>query len=112
MFVLICNNQIAGETDSPDNLPAGYQALEVPRQPLENLYFDGAEVQMKPPKPSDRAVWDGAQWIEVEVVAPYQPPVNDALIKAIDAVRKAKTNKELSSLVADALTLMAGVTDA
>ncbi|MFB2938356.1 hypothetical protein ACE1B6_24175 [Aerosakkonemataceae cyanobacterium BLCC-F154] len=64
MLVLVVGNDIAGETDSKDNLPEGFRVFEFDRMPLNNLYFDGEKIQVIPEKPSDNAYWTGKGWAE------------------------------------------------
>lgn len=108
MLVLVADKQIAGETDSLSNLPLGYQAFEVTRQPLDNLWFDGTSVLVKPTKPSDRHVWQDNQWVIPDIFVPtVETP--EAILELIASVRKAKNIKELSNLVADTLEAIAGI---
>ncbi|NDJ20936.1 hypothetical protein GS682_04610 [Nostoc sp. B(2019)] len=65
MLYLICNNEIAGVTDQQTQLPSGYESIEGPDEVIENLYFDGIEIKVKPPKPSDAHYWDKelSEWV-------------------------------------------------
>lgn len=55
---LIFDNQIAGTTAQDEGLPAGFRAVEGMDAPLENLYWDGKAIALKPPKPNNTAYWD------------------------------------------------------
>ncbi|MFB2876863.1 hypothetical protein [Floridanema aerugineum] len=64
MFVLVQGNDIAGETDNPENVPSGFRVYEFERMPLNDLYFDGKTVSIIPPRPSENAYWTGKGWAE------------------------------------------------
>lgn len=65
ILILIFEGQIAGQTNTADNLPAGFTAIEyLGDEPIENLYFDGKQIQAKGEGPSDRHYWAGTEWVE------------------------------------------------
>ncbi|NJR37751.1 MAG: hypothetical protein HC781_01595 [Leptolyngbyaceae cyanobacterium CSU_1_4] len=63
MNVLVFEDAIAGITEQLDNLPVGFTAVEAPDLPLEQLYWDGAIVRIKPEQPSSLHVWEVDQWV-------------------------------------------------
>ena len=65
-MILIFDGQIAGQSTTSKNLPDGFTAIEYTgTEPIENLWFDGENIQTKPPQPSDRHYWAGSEWAEV-----------------------------------------------
>jgi hypothetical protein len=65
-MILIFDGQIAGQSTTADNLPAGFTAIEYSgTEPLENLWFDGKNIRVKPERPSDRHYWAGTDWAEM-----------------------------------------------
>ena len=65
MLILIFEGQIAGQTNTADNLASGFTAIEyLGNEPIENLYFDGKQIQAKGERPSNRHYWADGQWIE------------------------------------------------
>ena len=59
-MILIFDGQIAGQSTTGENLPDGFTAIEYTgTEPVENLWFDGENIQTKPPQPSDRHYWAG-----------------------------------------------------
>jgi hypothetical protein len=65
MLVLIYEGAIAGITEQAEGLPSGFEAVEAPDLPLEQLFWDGKAVVEKPSQPSPAHVWDSEQnaWI-------------------------------------------------
>lgn len=85
---LIDNLGIAGVTDQAENLPDGYFAHKGPDAPIEDLYWDGTDVILKPEKPSAIAIWntEALSWEEPEAfVIPSLPLDWDKLIAALDS---------------------------
>lgn len=70
MIVLVYEDQIAGTSDTLENLPMGFSAYSVPKAPLEDLYFDGVSVVPKPPKPDPSAYWVRDHWVTDVSVSP------------------------------------------
>lgn len=68
-MILIFNGQIAGQSTTADNLPAGFTAIEAPIAslglPLDQLWFDGENIQVKSERPSDRHYWSDTDWAEM-----------------------------------------------
>lgn len=67
MYVLIYLGQIAGTSDTPDNLPSDFLAVHYNGGSIENLYWDGTNVLPIPEAPGDNYYWDVAinQWVEM-----------------------------------------------
>ncbi len=67
-FAIISNNQIVGFTsDENMGLPSGFSLVETPDgYSVDQLYYDGSEVQIKPMKPSEASYWQEStnSWIE------------------------------------------------
>ena len=55
---LVFDNEIAGVANTSEGLPFGFKAVDGPDAPLENLYWDGKAIALKPPKPNAAAYWD------------------------------------------------------
>ena len=55
---LIFDNEIAGVANTSEGLPSGFKAVDGPDAPLENLYWDGKKIALKPQKTNAAAYWD------------------------------------------------------
>ena len=79
MFFLIFDNEIAGTTAQDEGLPAGFRAVEGLDAPLENLYWDGKAIALKPQKPNAAAYWDARTkaW-KIPPVASFSLPLASA----------------------------------
>lgn len=85
---LIHEGAIAGTTDQAEDLPEGYSAHPGPDAPIDDLYWDGTNVILKPEKPSPTAIWnvEAHLWTEPETfVIPSLPLDWDKLIAALDS---------------------------
>lgn len=86
---LIYEGAIAGTTDQAEDLPEGYSAHPGPDAPIEEVYWDGADVILKPEKPSAIAFWniETLSWTEPEafVIPNLQSLDWDKLIAALDS---------------------------
>lgn len=76
MFILIYEEKIAGSSDTSDNLPEGFQAIEYEFTSLDVLYYDDGSIKTKPAKPGDNYIWVDKAWVkmpEAEGVKPDTP---------------------------------------
>ena len=65
-MILIFDGQIAGQTGTAENLPSGFVAVPYDGdEPIENLWWDGKKIRVKPERPSDRHYWAGTDWAEM-----------------------------------------------
>ena len=85
MYYLIFDNQIAGTAESVDSLPIDFIALQGPDEDINNLYYDGESIQIKPPRPSPSHFWDNAleNWI-LPIIPENSVPNWDKLILLLD----------------------------
>lgn len=85
---LIYENEIAGIANQETQLPSGYSAIEGPNDELENLYFDGFQIQLKPPKPSVAHYWDNEllKWVSPNqgAIPPSNSPNWEKLILLLE----------------------------
>ncbi|MBW4670423.1 MAG: hypothetical protein KME60_24160 [Cyanomargarita calcarea GSE-NOS-MK-12-04C] len=60
MIFFICNDEIAGITDSclEAGLPSGYKCIEGPNLLVHEVYWDGENVLPRPEQPSNEHYWD------------------------------------------------------
>jgi hypothetical protein len=69
MLFLVSDGEIVGTTDQVENLPDGYEAVSGPDLAIEQLYFDGTAIQIKPAQPSPAHFWSEGGWRLPDVVA-------------------------------------------
>jgi len=116
MLFYISDNQIVGthqgEAIDPPN---GWQLVAGPDDSRDNLYYDGTAVLLKPPRPSDTALWDNTTHSWVEPPAPPEPePVpnwaalGDALVAELTILNKLAANPLFAALVGRLQTLRQG----
>lgn len=68
MFILISDNEIAGKSVTDTGLPNGFTAVDntTDVNELDQLYWDGQNIQVKPVKPEGDYRWDKTKWVEVQ----------------------------------------------
>lgn len=116
MFYWIQGNQIAAIGNSDQIvMPDSYTCLEGPDGSLQDVYYDGTAVLLKPERPSDTAIWDDASHSWVEPPPPPEPaPVpnwaalGDALVADLDILNKLAANPLFPALVGRLQTLRQG----
>lgn len=78
-YHFIFQNQLAGTTTDPENLPQGFRVLGGPDRSQDALFYDPATdtVRVKPEQPSPLHYWDTDRWVELPVFIPDPVPVAD-----------------------------------
>jgi len=76
-YHLIQDDRIVGTIDSPDAFPGWTIATYEGAMRIADLYWDGEEIQEKPPQPSPNHYWsDGDRaWIEPEPIDAIESPL-------------------------------------
>jgi hypothetical protein len=79
MLHYVFQDQLAGTTTDPNNLPQGFQVLEGPDLPQDLLYYDLVEglVKLRPDRPSPMSYWSVDRWAEPEVFTGVEAPTAD-----------------------------------
>lgn len=71
MFFWIYDSQISGSsTDFIEDCPQGFILASGPDLPIEQVFWDGENVIIKPPQPGDNWGWDNSSnsWVEIEII--------------------------------------------
>ena len=116
MFYWIHDNQIAAIGNSDQIImPDSYTCLEGPDGSLQDVYYDGTAVLLKPERPTETAIWDDASHSWVEPPAPPEPvpapnwaALGDALVADLDILNKLAANPLFPALVGRLQTLRQG----
>lgn len=116
MFYWIHDNQIAAIGNSDQIImPDSYTCLEGPDGSLQDVYYDGTAVLIKPERPTETAIWDDASHSWVEPPAPPEPvpapnwaALGDALVSDLDILNKLAANPLFPALVGRLQTLRQG----
>lgn len=68
-YLLIVEDQVAGESDSEENLPNGWQAI-ASSIPMEKAYYKDGELKEIPPQPSEQHYWINNEWVLLTIEQP------------------------------------------
>jgi len=87
-YFFIFQDQLAGTTEDPGNVPAGFTVVEGPDLSQDLVFYNPvtACVEPKPEQTSPSAYWSFTEWVEPEPVAPLPAPTADG--ELFDMVRQ------------------------